>query len=67
MGAFWAGHTTTPFHADACSCHWRGLFLTVAKDSILVVRGRILRHNEGHLSAKSVLVLETLSGGQLES
>ena len=34
------GFLITPSHTGACSCNWRGPFLTVAKDAPLVVRGR---------------------------
>ncbi|MBF0101761.1 MAG: hypothetical protein HQK77_12715 [Desulfobacterales bacterium] len=54
-------------HAEACSCNWKGPFLTVAKDAILVVRGKILRHHAGKSPTMDVLVLETLAGGLLDS
>ena len=56
-----------PSHAGACSCSWKGPFLTVAKDATLVVRGRILRHHPGQAPVMDVLVLETLAGGLLDS
>jgi len=52
---------------DACSCDWRGPFLTVAKDAPLVVRGRVLRHHPGPTPTMDVLVLATLAGGLLDS
>lgn len=52
---------------DACSCAWEGPFLTVAKKSPLVVRGKILRHHSGTSPTMDVLVLETLVGGLLDS
>jgi hypothetical protein len=54
-----------PIHA--CSCAWKGPFLTVAKESPLVVRGKIIRHHPGETPTMDVLVLETLSGGLLDS
>lgn len=53
--------------ADACSCRWEGPFLKVASKSLLVVRGKILRHHPGPAPAMDVLVLETLAGGLLDS
>jgi len=53
--------------ADACSCAWEGPFLTVAPKAPLVVRGKILRHHPGPNPAMDVLVLETLTGGVLDS
>jgi hypothetical protein len=53
--------------SGACSCHWGGPFLTVAKDATIVVRGRVLRHHHGPAPTMDVLVLETLSGGLLDS
>jgi hypothetical protein len=52
---------------DACSCTWRGPFLTVAKDAPLVVRGKVLRHHRGQSPTMDVLVLETLTGGLFDS
>lgn len=56
-----------PLPASACSCAWRGPFLVVAKDAPLIVHGRILRHHPGQSPTMSVLVLETLKGGLLDS
>jgi len=56
-----------PMLASACSCAWRGPFLTVAPGAPLVVRGRVLRHHPGPGPAMDVLVLETLTGGLLDS
>lgn len=56
-----------PFHAGACSCNWRGSFLTASKDAPLVVLGKIIRHHLGQVSTMDVLVLETLKGGILDS
>ncbi|MEO0249046.1 MAG: hypothetical protein ABIN58_05780 [candidate division WOR-3 bacterium] len=56
-----------PFSAGACSCAWRGPFLVVAKDAPLIIHGRILRHQFGQPPTMSVLVLETLKGGLLDS
>lgn len=55
-----------PFPAGACSCNWRGPFLSVAREAPLVIRGRILRHSPGKAPTMDVLVLETLSGGLLD-
>ena len=57
----------SPAPGDACSCQWRGPFLTVAKDAPLVVRGRILGHHQGKPPTMDVLVTEPLSGGLLDS
>ncbi len=54
-------------HTRACECAWRGPFLSVYQDAPLVVYGRILRHNLGRHPTMDVLVLETLSGGMLDS
>lgn len=54
-------------HVNACECHWRGPFLSVVRDAPLVVHGRILRHNTGSHPSMDVLILETLSGGVLDS
>ena len=61
------GLCTIPFPAGACSCDWRGPFLSVAKDAPLVVRARILRHHRGQPPTMDVLALETLLGGLLDS
>jgi hypothetical protein len=53
--------------AEACSCDWKGAFLSVAKDSPLIVHGRVLRHHPGASPTMDVLVLETLMGGMLDS
>jgi len=46
---------------------WNGPFLKVAKTAPLVVYAEVLRHNPGALPTMDVLVLETLSGGILDS
>lgn len=51
--------------AWACSCAWQGHFLEVAGQSLLIVRGRILRHQLDP-PAMVVQVLETLQGGLLD-
>jgi hypothetical protein len=56
-----------PSHANACSCIWKGPFLTASKDAPLVVMGKILRHHPGNSPTMDVLVLETLKGGILDS
>ena len=56
-----------PFHAGACSCIWRGPFLTASKDAPLVIMGKIIRHHTGQAPAMDILVLETLKGGILDS
>jgi hypothetical protein len=61
------GFAMNPAPAAACSCSWRGPFLTVAKDAPLVVRGRILRHHPGRAPTMDVLALETLTGGLLDT
>jgi hypothetical protein len=61
------GFCMIPSPAGACSCDWRGPFLTVAKDAPLVVRGRILRHHPGQTPTMDVLVLEALAGGLLDT
>ena len=56
-----------PSFAGACSCVWKGPFLTAAQDASLVVIGKILRHHPGKSPTMDVLVLETLKGGILDS
>ena len=56
-----------PFPAGACSCTWKGPFLTAAQDAPLVVIGKIIRHHPGKSPTMDVLVLETLKGGLLDS
>ncbi|MBN2539090.1 MAG: hypothetical protein JXB09_03490 [Deltaproteobacteria bacterium] len=63
----WLGFCMIPSPTGACSCDWRGPFLTVAKDAPLVVRGTILRHHLGQTPTMDVLVLETLAGGLLDT
>jgi len=53
--------------AVACSCSWRGPFLSVFRDAPLVVHGRVLRHHTGQHPSMDVLVLDTLAGGLLDS
>lgn len=56
-----------PSFVDACSCIWKGPFLSVARDAPLVIIGKIIRHHPGKSPAMDVLVLETLKGGILDS
>jgi hypothetical protein len=56
-----------PPNGHACSCAWRGPFLTVSRDAPLVVRGKIIRHHPGQAPSMDVLVLETFKGGLLDS
>jgi hypothetical protein len=56
-----------PSSASACSCAWKGPFLTASKDAPLVVIGKIIRHHPGKSPTMDVLVLETLKGGILDS
>jgi hypothetical protein len=56
-----------PFAAAACSCVWKGPFLSVAREAPLVVVGKIVRHHPGKSPSMDVLVLETLKGGILDS
>lgn len=56
-----------PSSAGACSCVWKGAFLTAAQDAPLVVIGKIIRHHPGKSPTMDVLVLETLKGGILDS
>jgi len=64
---FGLGLLAAPTRGGACSCAWRGPFLTVAREAPLVVRARILRLHPGATSTMDVLVLETLAGGLLDS
>lgn len=57
----------TETRATPCSCAWRGPFLLVAKQTPLVIRGRILRWHVHPTPTMDVLVLETLFGGLLDS
>jgi len=57
----------TPFNAAACSCAWKGPFLSVARESPLVIVGKIVRHHPGKSPSMDDLVLETLKGGILDS
>ncbi|RPH47621.1 MAG: hypothetical protein EHM85_19395 [Desulfobacteraceae bacterium] len=61
------GYRISSSSANACSCEWRGPFLTAAKETPLVVRGKIIRHHSGPTPTMVVLVLETLKGGLLDS
>jgi hypothetical protein len=61
------GFLVFPLSAGACSCAWNGPFFTVSQDAPLVIHGRIIRHHPGQSPAMSVLVLETLKGGLLDS
>jgi len=56
-----------PSSANACSCVWKGPFLTASQDAPLVVIGRIIRHHPGVSPTMDVLILETLKGGILDS
>jgi hypothetical protein len=56
-----------PSSAKACSCVWKGPFLTASQDAPLVVIGKIIRHHPGKSPTMDVLVLETLKGGILDS
>jgi len=56
-----------PSSAGACSCSWKGPFLTASQDAPLVVIGKIVRHHPGKSPTMDVLVLETLKGGILDS
>ncbi len=56
-----------PSSAGACSCVWKGAFLTAAQDAPLVVIGKIIRHHSGKSPTMDVLVLETFKGGILDS
>lgn len=51
----------------ACSCIWQGNFLEVARQSPLIVHGRVLRHHAAPSPEMSVLVVDTLKGGLLDS
>lgn len=61
------GFSMNPSPTCPCSCNWRGPFLSVVKDAPLVILGRVLRHHPGQKPSMDVLVLETLSGGLLDS
>jgi hypothetical protein len=56
-----------PSYSDACSCTWKGPFLTAVQDAPLIIVGKILRHHSGKNPTMDVLVLETLKGGLLDS
>ncbi len=56
-----------PIFACSCSCHWRGPFLSVFRDALFVVHGRVIRHNAGRYPAIDIFVIETLSGGFFDS
>ncbi|MCX6556262.1 MAG: hypothetical protein NTW95_02360 [Candidatus Aminicenantes bacterium] len=64
---FGLGWLVAPVGSMACSCAWRGPFLTVAREAPLVVWGMIIRHHPGPAPTMDVLVLETLAGGLLDS
>lgn len=61
LGLIW------PSCANACSCAWKGPFLTASRDAPLVVMGKVIRHHPGKSPTMDVLVLETLKGGILDS
>jgi len=63
----WFGIFVSPTPVVACSCNWRGPFLSVARDAPLVVRAKILRHHPGRAPTMDALALETLAGGLLDS
>lgn len=56
-----------PSSAGACSCEWKGPFMTASEDAPLVVIGKIIRHHPGVSPTMDVLVLETIKGGILDS
>ncbi len=64
---FVAFSSLIPSSAGACSCVWKGSFLTVSRDAPLVVIGKIIRHHPGKSPTMDVHVLETLKGGILDS
>ncbi len=64
---FAAFNLCIPSFAGACSCAWKGPFLTAARDAPLVVIGKIIRHHPGRSPTMDVLVSETLKGGILDS
>jgi len=64
---FWVSGFTSLPTAQACSCSWKGPFLTAAQDAPLVVIGKIIRHHPGKSPTMDVQVLETLKGGVLDS
>lgn len=51
----------------ACSCSWKGPFMTVARDAVIVVKGKIIRHNPGTKPSIDIHVNEVLSGAMLDS
>ena len=53
--------------ASACSCGWDGPFLQVARGSLLVVRGTVIRHHTEDAPCMDFLVTEVLQGGLLDS
>ena len=53
--------------AEACSCVWKGPFLTASQDAPLVVIGKIIRQHPGKSPTMDILVVETLKGGILDS
>ncbi|MEW6261359.1 MAG: hypothetical protein AB1547_15800 [Thermodesulfobacteriota bacterium] len=61
------GYFMFPLDAGACSCAWKGPFLVVAKDTPLIIHGRIIRHHPEPSPTMSVFVLETLKGVLLDS
>lgn len=56
-----------PYLAWSCSCNWGGPFLVVAKDSPMIIHGKILRHHSGRSPTMDVRVIETLKSGLLDS
>ena len=46
--------------ASACSCGWEGAFLQVARGSLLVVRGTVIRHHLESAPCMDFLVTEVL-------
>lgn len=70
IAALFLAFASEYFHPEsvrACSCSWRGPFISVAGDSPIVVRGKIIRHNPGAKPSIDVHVKEVLSGAMLDS
>ena len=67
LATFLLSLTLPLVQVNACTCYWRGPFLSVFRDAPLVVRGKVLRHNAGQHPSMDVQVLEILVGGILDS
>jgi hypothetical protein len=67
LATFLLSLTLPLVQVNACTCYWRGPFLSVFRDAPLVVRGKVLRHNAGQHPSMDVQVLEILVGGVLDS